>query len=148
MRWKTLLWPDLDKETLCEAYVLRQQVFVVEQNCPYVDCDGSDGAAAHLLGWEDDGPLVAYARLFGPGVKYEERCIGRVVTAKEVRRRGTGKELMRRALVETQRLYGAGPVRISAQRYLERFYTDLGFRTVSEPYLEDGIPHVEMLHDR
>ena len=127
---------------------LRESVFVVEQTCAYQDADGRDPQAWHLLGWsdEEDGRrLVAYARIFEPGVRYTEGSIGRVVTAPEVRGTGVGKVLMVEAL---RRLDGLAPgqtVKIAAQRRLEKFYLELGFRTVSAAYEEDGIIHVDML---
>lgn len=121
---------------------LRQRVFVVEQNCAYLDADGHDGVCHHL--WLGD-PCVAALRLVPPGEKYPEASLGRVVTALEVRRTGVGRVLMREGLAAAARLYGAVPLRISAQAYLERFYGELGFARVSADYDEDGIPHCEML---
>jgi len=125
---------------------LRQRVFVVEQACAYLDADGADPSCWHVLG-TDAGVLVATARLVPPGLKYVEPAIGRVVTAPEVRRTGVGRALMLEALAQVKRLYPGQPVRLGAQRYLERFYRSLGFAPVGEPYDEDGIPHVEMLRD-
>ncbi|MES3033113.1 MAG: GNAT family N-acetyltransferase [Gemmatimonadota bacterium] len=126
--------------------VLRSRVFVVEQTCPYLDPDGLDLDAFHLFGWSDAtrSELVCGVRILAPGVSYAEPSIGRVVTAPEHRRGGLGRVLMERAIVECGQRY-PGPIRIGAQRYLERFYESLGFRTVSEPYDEDGIEHVTML---
>ncbi len=145
VRWETLPFADLSVSALYEVLALRQLVFVVEQTCPYLDCDGKDARAVHLLGRSEGGRLVAYARLFGPGGSFAERSIGRVVTHPDVRRQGAGKALMREAIARTRAIYGEGPIRIGAQRYLERFYGELGFTVASEPYDEDGIPHVEML---
>jgi ElaA protein len=147
MRWQATSFADLSVAELYEALALRQLVFVVEQTCAYQDCDGKDARAVHLLGRAEDGRLVAYARLFGPGVSFAERSIGRVVTHPDVRRQGAGKELMREAIERTRATFGDGPIRIGAQRYLERFYGELGFRVASAPYDEDGIPHVEMVLD-
>ncbi len=126
--------------------VLRSRVFVVEQACPYLDPDGLDVDAFHLFGWSDAtrSELACGVRILAPGVSYAEPSIGRVVTAPEHRGEGLGRLLMERAMVECSQLY-PGPIRIGAQRYLERFYGSLGFRTVSEPYDEDGIEHVTML---
>lgn len=123
---------------------LRARVFVVEQKCPYLDADGSDVRCWHGLGMEN-GVLVATARIVPPGEKYEEPAIGRVVTAPEVRRRGAGRALMVSAIAQVKRLYPGQPIRLGAQRYLERFYGSLGFVPVGEPYDEDGIPHIGML---
>lgn len=145
MRWHAVPFAELSVDELYELLTLRQLVFVVEQRCPYLDCDGKDRAALHLLGRDDDGRLVAYARLLPAGVSFAEASIGRVVTHPDVRRTGAGRELMTEAITRTRTVFGAGPIRIGAQRYLERFYQELGFRIASAPYDEDGIPHVEML---
>ena len=145
MRWRSLPFAELTVDELYEILTLRQRVFVVEQTCPYLDCDGKDHQALHLLGRDDEGHLVAYARLLPPGASFDELSIGRVVTAPEVRRTGAGRELMREAIARTRAAFGPGPLRIGAQRYLERFYGELGFRVAGAPYDEDGIPHIEML---
>jgi ElaA protein len=127
---------------------LREGVFIVEQNCPYPDADGRDPRAWHLLGWlygESGRTLVAYARIFEPGIRYDEASIGRVVTAPEVRGTGLGKALMAEALRRTEALVPGRPVKIAAQRRLEDFYLGFGFTTISAPYEEDGIIHVDML---
>lgn len=125
--------------------VLRQVVFVLEQNCVYLDCDGVDRKAHHLLGRDGDKKLVAYARLMAPGVTYNEACIGRVVTHPDARRKGIGRGLMTEAIARAHGLFGEGPIRIGAQRYLEPFYSSFGFETAGDPYIEDGIPHIQML---
>ena len=123
---------------------LRSKVFVVEQQCLYLDMDDRDQEAFHLLGTQD-GSLVAYARLVAPGAYYRESAIGRIVTAPEVRGMGIGKLLVKESLEIARRLYGDGTVRIGAQRHLEDFYAGFGFRADGEPFIEDGIPHVEMV---
>ena len=130
-------------------------MFVVEQQCPYLDADGSDHAAWHLLGWTAGAPsgggaggetvLGAYARVFRPGVKYSEASIGRVITNPLVRRSGMGRALMAEAIRRCALVAPGSDIRIGAQMYLERFYGSFGFRRVSEPYDEDGIMHIEML---
>lgn len=127
---------------------LRQRVFIVEQSCPYLDADGLDPLCWQGLGTLADGALVATARLVPPGVAYEEPAIGRVVSHPEHRKSGHGRQLMEAAIVQVRRLYPGQPIRIGAQRYLERFYSSLGFTPVGEPYLEDGIPHIHMLRGR
>lgn len=127
---------------------LRGRVFVVEQECPYLDADGRDAAAWHLFGWAEQGSeplLAAYARVFPPGVRYREASIGRIVTHPAVRRTGVGRALMAEALHRTERIAPGSPIRIGAQQYLEGFYREFGFHPVSPPYEEDGILHVEML---
>jgi ElaA protein len=148
LEWQWLRFQDFRPDELYAALQLREAVFVVEQQCAYPDADGRDPHAWHLLGWLN-GPsgrrLVAYARVFEPGIRYTEGSIGRVATAQEVRRCGFGKALMAEAL---RRLEGLAPrqtVKLAAQRYLEGFYSSFGFRTVSDPYEEDGIIHVDMI---
>lgn len=145
MRWHAVPFAELSLDELYDLLALRQLVFVVEQTCPYLDCDGKDRSAIHLLGRDAGGRLVAYARLLPPGTSFAEASIGRVVTHPDVRRTGAGRELMTEAIARTRTAFGPGSIRIGAQRYLERFYEELGFRIASAPYDEDGIPHVEML---
>jgi ElaA protein len=146
--WQWSRFSELTVKDLYAVVQLREAVFIVEQNCPYPDADGRDPNAWHLLGWVQ-GPmsrsLVAYARLFEPGVRYDEGSIGRVVTAPEVRGTGVGKALMAEALRRIESLAPGQPIKIAAQRRIEDFYLGLGFRTVSAPYEEDGIIHVDML---
>jgi ElaA protein len=146
--WQWARFTELRPTELYAVVRLREAVFIVEQQCPYPDADGRDPNAWHLLGWsegEPDRSLIAYARIFEPGVRYTEASIGRVVTAPEVRGTGIGKALMAEALRRLEGLAPGQTVKIAAQRRLERFYLELGFRTVSEPYEEDGIIHVDML---
>ncbi|MFT3711727.1 MAG: GNAT family N-acetyltransferase [Archangium sp.] len=126
---------------------LRSRVFVVEQNCAYLDADGVDPQCWHALLRDEKGALVATARIVPPGVKYVEPAIGRVVSAPEARRTGAGRALMISAIEQTKRLFPGQTIRIGAQRYLEKFYGSLGFVPTGEPYDEDGIPHIEMLRD-
>jgi ElaA protein len=146
--WQWSRLSELRPEDLYAAVRLREEVFVVEQQCPYQDADGRDPHAWHLLGWSQDQSgrnLVAYARVFEPGVRYTEASIGRVVTAPLARGTGLGKALMAEALRRLDGLAPGQPVKIAAQRRLERFYLELGFKTVSAPYEEDGIIHVDMI---
>jgi ElaA protein len=138
-------WKALERDALYDALTLRQIVFSVEQKCAYLDCDGRDRLAFHLLGRQPTGELVAYARLLPPGAVYREASIGRVVSHPDVRRTGCGRLLMREAFARVESLFGPVPIRIGAQRYLERFYGEQGFVVAGEPYIEDDIPHIEML---
>jgi len=142
---------DLNPIELHRILCARAAVFVVEQNCPYQDCDENDLHAWHLTGWAATRlgrDIAAYLRVVDPGVKYAEVAFGRVLTAKRYRGAGLGRGLIVEALNRITETYGERAVRISAQQYLERFYRSFGFATVSEPYLEDGIPHLEMLRER
>lgn len=136
---------DLSLDELYAIMALRQKVFVVEQDCPYLDADGKDQVAWHLLGYENQ-ELVAYTRLVPKGISYEKYpSIGRVVTAQKVRDRGVGVELMRESIQHCETLFGKEPIKISAQVYLLKFYNSLDFESVGLSYLEDGIPHISMI---
>ena len=158
--WRCVHFDELTAREAHDIYQLRAEVFVVEQACAFQDLDGADPVCWHLMGIAGDalGPglrrgdepadkprLVAYARLVPPGAKYAEPSIGRVMTDGPSRGTGLGKELMRRALEWAEKLWPDATIRIGAQSRLERFYNDLGFVTASGEYLEDGIPHIEML---
>jgi ElaA protein len=152
MRWELSTFDELSPSALYGALTLRSLVFVVEQKCVFLDMDGKDPKCHHLLGFDATGPagqaserVVAYTRLVPPGISYAEPSIGRVVTHPDVRRSGAGRELMRESIARTRALFGDQPIRIGAQRYLERFYGEFGFVVSSEPYIEDDIPHIEML---
>jgi ElaA protein len=120
---------------------------VVEQNCVYLDADNKDVDAWHLCGWQDD-VLVAYVRILAPGVSYEEASIGRVLTNPTFRKNGYGIELMKVAIEKTMNQFDVSAIKIGAQLYLLNFYSNLGFTQTSEEYMEDGIPHIEMLFDK
>ncbi len=148
VRWQWVLFEDLSAWEVYEILKARAEVFVVEQDCAYQDIDDLDKSAWHLLAWRQDKDrqaLVAYLRVVFPGKKYPEPSIGRVLTVLSARGTGLGRQLTERALVHVQHEYPGQSVRISAQRRLKNFYADFNFETVSEPYDEDGIPHVEML---
>lgn len=150
LSWQFSRFRDLSIDDLYAIVRLREAVFIVEQNCPYPDADGRDPLAWHLLGWRDatDGKsLAAYARVFEPGIRYREPSIGRVVTDLPVRRTGLGRRLMEEALKRTEQLAPGRPIRIAAQRRLETFYLGHGFKTISDPYEEDGIIHVDMIRE-
>ena len=122
---------------------LRNRVFVVEQNCVYLDTDDKDQFSFHLSAWDDD-TLVAYARILPPGLSYSEASIGRVVTDPIYRNTGAGRLLMKHAIEKTHAQFGNSDIKIGAQLYLLQFYGSLGFIQSGAEYLEDGIPHVEM----
>ncbi|WP_163831340.1 GNAT family N-acetyltransferase [Spartinivicinus ruber] len=146
--WSKKPFQALTTDELYACLALREQVFIIEQNCVYQDVDGADPSCFHLLGWQQvdgESQLAAYLRIAPPGLKYEEASLGRVATANFTRGQGLGKELLSVALEWIVDLYPKKPIRISAQAYLERFYQDFGFRSVSDLYDEDGIPHLEML---
>ncbi len=147
LRWHCLRFDRLSLDQLYALLQRRAEVFVVEQNCPYLDIDGKDRAADthHLLAEDAAGAIHAYLRLLAPGVSYGEASLGRVITSTAARGSGLGHELMQRALAEADRLWPRQPIRIGAQAHLQRYYARHGFITDSAEYLEDDIPHVEML---
>lgn len=145
---KQLNWTckPFDTLTVAELYAilqLRNAVFSVEQHCVYQDADDKDQPAYHLCG-RDGNTLAAYCRLLPPGISYTHASIGRVVTAPAYRKGGHGREMMQLAVQKTEALFHDHIIIISAQAYLQRFYESIGFEQTSEPYLEDGIPHIKM----
>jgi ElaA protein len=138
---------ELSGTALYRALMLRQSVFVVEQSCPYLDADGLDEAAIHGLGTDQNGRLVAVARLLPPGCKFALPSIGRIAVARDARRLGYGRAIVAAALAESELHYPHAPVRIDAQAYLEPFYASFGFARIGLPFDEDGIPHVAMIRD-
>ena len=145
VQWHLSEFAALSVDDLYDLIAARLEVFVVEQNCPYQDVDGKDRQALHLWARDEANRVLAYARITHPGVRFQEPSVGRVITTEAGRSKGLGRELMVRAIAAIEERYPNQPIRISAQQYLERFYRELGFETVSEPYLEDDIPHLEML---
>lgn len=135
---------ELSLNELYAILKLRAEVFVVEQNCVYQDLDGKDQASYHVMLHLND-ELVAYSRLVPAGLSYTEVAIGRVITASSVRGTGLGRKLMEYSIENCHQLWGNGPIRLSAQVYAKDFYASLGFVAEGEEYLEDGIPHIEML---
>lgn len=135
----------LSLNELYDSMKLRQKVFIVEQNCPYLDTDDKDQAAHHLLGIQNQS-IVAYARLLPKGISYEDYVsIGRIVTAETQRGKGYGIALVKEAILQCKLLFKADQIKISAQQYLIQFYESHGFQAVGEGYLEDGIPHIAMI---
>jgi len=146
LRWRWCAFDALSVHELQAIYMARQLVFAIEQQCIYLDADGCDAQSFHLAAWSDRQQMpLAYARVVAPGVKYAEPSIGRVITTEAARGSGLGRDLVRRAVAHTREAYPGCGIRISAQSRLERFYGGHGFQIVGERYLEDGIPHTEML---
>lgn len=131
-------------EELYQVLALRNRIFIVEQNCVYEDIDDSDHKADHLMFWDGD-TLVAYARLFDYGIKYDNAaCIGRVLVERGYRKFGFGHQLIKQAVRYINENYATQSIEIGAQEHLSAFYKSHGFRITSECYLEDGIPHIQM----
>lgn len=146
LRWRWCAFDALNVHELQNIYMARQQVFSIEQQCIYLDADGCDEQSHHLAAWHPDHRVpLAYARIVAPGVKYAEPSIGRVITTEAARGSGLGRELVRRAIEGCREVYPRDGIRISAQSRLEAFYAGFGFVIVGERYMEDGIPHTEML---
>lgn len=142
--WQCLPFESLDTRTLYDLLSLRTSVFVVEQQCAYQELDGKDLQAWHVIGHRA-GRLVATARILAPGISYDGAAsIGRVVADPQCRGQRLGEALMRQSLNQCHTLFPEHPVRIGAQAHLAGFYGRLGFQPGGEPYLEDGIAHIEM----
>lgn len=145
-----ILWQiaRFDQLTLNQLYAIlqaRSTVFVLEQNCVYLDIDGKDQLSQHLCAWNENQELLAYLRIVPPGISFTEVSLGRVITTEQARGTGIGKQLLQKGITACHDNYPGQTIRIGAQHYLEKFYQSFGFVTDSEIYLEDGIPHVEMV---
>jgi len=141
--WKCVPFDELGLHELYAIMQLRNEVFVVEQNCVFQDADDKDQQCHHLMGWVD-GNLAAYARLVPPGVAYIEMAIGRVVSSPAYRGAGIGRQLMQNAILNCTLIFGEKTIKIGAQLYLKKMYESFGFQQVGEGYIEDGIPHIYM----
>ena len=153
IKWTCKHFNDLTNQELYEILRLRNEVFIVEQNCPYQDLDRKDLKSFHLWGHTPlssrrgvGGEVIAYARILPPDISYKEVSIGRVVTSKSARRTGAGKLLMEKSLEVIREKFGKVPVRIGAQAYLQKFYESFGFVREGDEYDEDGIPHIIMVY--
>jgi len=146
INFKWYKFSELTVEQLYAVLVLRSDIFVVEQHCPYPDPDGKDIFALHLLGMEKDS-LVAYIRLFPPTDIENYIVFGRVVTARSARNKGYGKRLMQELLSYCDTNFPGISIKCSAQHYLKKFYEGFGFKVYGEMYEEDGIPHIAMQRD-
>ncbi|SEF98557.1 ElaA protein [Halpernia humi] len=142
--WKIKSFSELSTEELYKILAIRQKVFVVEQECYYLDADNYDQKAVHLWA-EQNGEILAYLRVFPENIKYKEASIGRVLTALSVRNKNLGKTLVSFSLQIILNQFKTKSVRISAQDYLIKFYGNFGFKDTGKKYLEDDIPHTEML---
>ncbi|WP_407393551.1 GNAT family N-acetyltransferase [Methanobrevibacter sp.] len=147
MIWKLKQFDELTNNELYGILKLRAEVFVVEQDCPYQDLDGKDQSAYHLF-LEDNEEIVAVSRILPEGISYEDMAIGRVVVKESYRGQGISKVMMRKAMDFIIHDLGKKTIRLSGQAYLTNFYNNLGFKTVSECYLEDGIEHFEFYFEK
>ena len=144
MKWKIVPFERLTTTDLYALLRLRAAVFIVEQNCVYQDIDNQDQIAYHLIGKTKEENICAYARIFPPKNGYVS--IGRVVVEAKERNRDYGKNVMVKALKFSQQKFNGFPIKISAQKHLESFYSSLGFEYRGEDYLEDNIPHCAMYY--
>ncbi len=144
INWVLKKFNELTPAELYAIMQLRNEVFVVEQNCVYQDADDKDAKSFHFMGWDGE-ILMAYTRIIPPGISYAEASIGRVVTKPKYRATGAGRNLMQRSISNTYNLFNCSVIKIGAQLYLKKFYESLGFVQCSQQYLEDNIPHIEML---
>lgn len=145
--WSAYSFEELTVHQLYAIMVLRQEVFVVEQTCWYLDADDKDQPALHLMGTASDGRLAAYTRILDRGVSYPDYAsIGRVVTAPWARGKGLGRPLMQESLRVLLARFGEQPVKISAQAHLQDYYGSIGFVGTGDIYDEDGIPHRAMIY--
>lgn len=143
VKWQVKKFEDLSLNELYDMMNLRQEVFVVEQDCPYIDADYKDQKSIHVNAYFNE-KLIAHTRIVYPGVSYQEASIGRVVSHPKFRGTGLGKELMLKSIEALEQNFGSS-CRISAQTYLIKFYKQFGFEISSEEYLEDDLPHIQML---
>ena len=144
INWRIKRFDELNSMELYKILQLRINIFMLEQNCLYPECDDKDFHAKHLFGM-DENEIIAYARLLPPGVSYPDASIGRVIITTKYRGQKMGYQLMNKAIEGIHSEFTPIDIRISAQAHLQKFYENLGFNCVSEPYLEDDIPHIEML---
>jgi len=141
---KIKTFKDLSTKELYDLLQLRSEVFVVEQDCVYQDIDGKDKKALHVIGYKNN-LIIAYTRVFAPGDYFKNASIGRVVVSKEQRQFKYGYKIMEASINTINKRFGETTVELSAQTYLKQFYNNLGFESVGEAYLEDGIPHIAMI---
>lgn len=144
LKWICKKFDELTPHELYKILRLRNEIFVVEQNCVFQDADNKDQFSYHFMGI-GEGELLAYTRLIPPGISYEEASIGRVVISIPERGKGTGRELMDLSILELYKIWGKQPICIGAQLYLKKFYESFGFQQSSAIYIEDGIDHIEMI---
>ena len=146
-KWQTCDFAGLNTLELYAALRLRQQVFVLEQHCLYLDLDDLDQEAIHMLCWRD-GQLLAYQRCLAPGANFNESALGRIVVSALARGQDLGREIVRRGIKHNLARWPGHDIRINAQAYLEAFYAELGFVAEGDVFDEDDIPHIQMVYPR
>ncbi len=147
--WYHKHFKELNTTELYQILQLRNEVFIVEQHCPFQDLDDKDLKCYHLIGFDTDSQkMMAYTRIVPAGISFEEASIGRVVTSPLARKGGIGRQLMNKSIELLEELYGGVSIKIGAQLYLKKFYESFGFQQVKEVYLEDGIEHILMIKNK
>lgn len=147
MNWNLKKFKELNVEEIYKILTLRNEIFIVEQECAYLDCDDKDLNSYHLFS-EENGEIIAYLRILEKGVSYDEISIGRVAVKKNYRGKGISREMLLKAIDFVENNLNEDTIKIQAQAYLLNFYNSLGFKAVSEEYLEDNIPHIDMLYKK
>ncbi len=147
MNWTIKKFKELNVEEIYKILALRNEVFIVEQECPYLDCDNKDLNSYHLF-LKKNGDIVAYLRIIEKGISYSEVSIGRVAVNKSYRGKGISRKMMLKAIEFIENNLNEYSIKIQAQAYLLNFYSSLGFKAVSQEYLEDNIPHIDMLYKK
>ena len=147
MNWKIKKFNELNIEEIYKILALRNEIFIVEQECPYLDCDDKDLNSYHLF-LRENGEIVSYLRILEKGVSYDEISIGRVAVKKSYRGKGISRKMMQKAIEFIENNLSENTIKIQAQAYLLNFYSSLGFKAVSEEYLEDNIPHIDMIYKK
>lgn len=148
MQWQLQKFEDLSGKEVHEILAVRQEVFVVEQECVYLDADNLDYSSYHLTGRTEEGEICGYARINFPGSRYAEPSIGRLLIRKKFRSQGLAKKVLEMTVAKCFEQYPESNIKISAQLYLKKFYTEIGFAAIGLPYDEDGIEHINMILER
>jgi len=147
MNWNIKKFNELNIEEIYKILALRNEIFIVEQDCPYLDCDDKDLNSYHLF-LRENGEIVSYLRILEKGVSYDEISIGRVAVKKSYRGKGISRKMMLKAIEFIENNLSENTIKIQAQAYLLDFYSSLGFKAISEEYLEDNIPHIDMIYKK
>lgn len=147
MKWSLKKFSELTNHEIYKILKLRNEIFIVEQSCPYMDCDGKDEESYHLFA-EDGEDIIAYLRIIKKGIIYDDVAIGRVCVNKKYRKNNLGREMLLRAISFIENELKEKKIKIQAQSYLYDFYKSLGFNEISDTYLEDGISHIDMIYNK
>ena len=147
MKWRLKKFSELTNEEVYKILQLRNEIFILEQSCPYLDCDGKDEESYHLFA-SDNENIIAYLRIIKKGIICDDTAIGRVCVDKKYRKNNLGREMLLRAISFIENELKEKKIKIQAQSYLYDFYKSLGFNEISDTYLEDGISHIDMIYNK